>query len=312
MMDGIHERGNPMLPEGPRPPADRTPGPDDGAGLPRCHRHPERETGVSCTRCGRPVCPDCMVSAAVGFQCPDCVGGGHREVRRATTRFGGRLTTDEGLVTKVLIGLNGFVFLLATFVVGQPLVRELSLFSAGTQFTGYPYGVAAGPSEWYRLLTATFLHTEWWHIGMNMVALAMIGPPLERALGRGRYLALYLVSGLAGSALSFLVNGGLMNSMGASGAIFGLFGATGVLFLRTRTPIGPVVALLVFNLVVTFSVPSIDRLGHLGGLAAGILTAVGLMYAPRERRGPVQLLTVAGVLVLALGMVLLGTARYGG
>ncbi|MGW6916555.1 rhomboid family intramembrane serine protease [Kitasatospora sp. NPDC054939] len=310
-MDGTREKGNPMLPDEPRPPADRTPGPE-GAGLARCYRHPEKETGIGCTRCGRPICPECMVSASVGFQCPECVSGGHREARKATTRFGGQPSADGALVTKILIGINLAVFLLAAYVVGKPLADELSLFSASPRFTGYPYGVAAGPSEWYRLVSAVFLHTAVWHIVMNMLALWVIGPSLERALGRSRYLALYLVSGLAGSALAFLVNGDLMNSQGASGAIFGLFGATGVLFRRTRTPLGPVVALLVFNLIVTFAVPGIDRLAHLGGLVAGTLVAIGLMYAPRERRGPVQALTLAGMLAVVLGAVLVGMARFGG
>ncbi|MGW4898522.1 rhomboid family intramembrane serine protease [Kitasatospora sp. NPDC004240] len=303
-----------MLPDQPRPPADRTPGPDGAAGAagpPHCYRHPERETGISCTRCGRPVCPDCMVSAAVGFQCPECVSGGHRGARRATTRFGGRPTTDGAQVTRVLLIVNVALWLLA-YVYGRPLVAELSLYSAGPQFTGHPYGVAAGPSEWYRLLTAMFLHQQWWHILSNMVALVVIGPLLERELGRLRFLALYLVSGLVGGALAFLVNGGFMESLGASGAVFGLFGAIAVMFRRTRQWLAPVIALLVFNLVVTFSVPGIDKMAHLGGLAAGLLLGVGLMYAPRGHRTLVQGLTVAGVLALALALLMAGMARFGG
>ncbi|MEV7782586.1 rhomboid family intramembrane serine protease [Kitasatospora sp. NPDC088351] len=301
-----------MLPDEPRPPADPTPRPTGGSGLHRCYRHPEQETGIGCGRCGRPICPLCMVSASVGFHCPECVSGGHREVRRATTRFGGQLTADGALVTKVLVGLNLAVFVLAAYVLKPWLANDLSLFSVGPQITGFPSGVAAGPDQWYRLLTATFLHTAPWHIATNMVVLWVMGPPLEMALGRLRYLGLYLVSGLAGSAFAFLVAGGFMNSLGASGAVYGLFGATAVMYRRTRTPLAPVIALLVFNLIVTFSVHSIDWRAHIGGLVAGTLTAIGLMYAPRERRTAVQGLTVAVMAGVVLLLVLIGTARYGG
>ncbi|GAA2794164.1 rhomboid family intramembrane serine protease [Kitasatospora sp. CM 4170] len=301
-----------MLPDEPRPPTDHTPRPGGGSGAARCYRHPDQETGIGCSRCGRPICPQCMVSASVGFHCPECVQGAGREVRKATTRFGGQLTADGALVTKALIGINLVVFLLAAYVLKPWLAEDLSLFSVGPQITGYPYGVAAGPDQWYRLLTATFLHVQLWHIGTNMVMLWVIGPSLEAALGRIRFLAVYLLSGLAGSAFAFLVAGDFMNSLGASGALFGLLGATVVMFKRTRTPLGPVVALLVFNLVITFSLSGIDWRAHIGGLVAGALTAVGLMYAPREHRTLVQSLTVAGMASLVLLMVLVGMARYGG
>ncbi|MEU6234843.1 rhomboid family intramembrane serine protease [Kitasatospora sp. NPDC047058] len=301
-----------MLPDEPRPPTDRNPEPAGAAGPARCYRHPERETGIGCSRCGRPVCPDCMVSASVGFHCPDCVRGGGREVRQATTRFGGQLTADGALVTKVLVAINLVVFVLAAYVLKPWLAGDLSLFSVGTQFTGFPVGVAEGPDQWYRLLTATFLHVQPWHILTNMVMLWVIGPALEQALGRLRFLALYLLSGLAGSAFAFLVAGDFLQSLGASGALFGLLGATLVMYRRTRTPLAPVIALLVFNLVITFSVPNIDWRAHLGGLVAGALTAVGLMYAPREHRVAVQVLTVAGMAGVVLLMVLVGTAWYGG
>ncbi|MEV7020643.1 rhomboid family intramembrane serine protease [Kitasatospora sp. NPDC093558] len=300
-----------MLPDEPRPPADRIQDPGPEAGLPGCYRHPQTPTGISCTRCGRPICPSCMVPASVGFQCPECVSGAHAEVRRPTTRYGGVLTADGALVTKVLIGINLAVFVLAAYVFSPWLVQDWSLFSAGRAIPGGPGGVADGPSQWYRLLTATFLHVQVWHIGFNMMALWWTGPVLESVLGRARFLGLYLLSGLAGSAFAFLVAGNLMNSVGASGAIYGLFGATLVLQIRTRSPIGPVMALLVFNLIVTFSVAGIDWRAHVGGLVVGALTAVGLMFAPRERRGLVQGLTMAGAFAAVVVMVLVGMARYG-
>ncbi len=302
-----------MLPDEPRPPIDRTPGAAGGPGPARCYRHPEQETGVGCSRCGRPICPRCMVNASVGFHCPECVGEGSRQVRRATTRFGGRPAGDGALVTKALIGVNLVLFVLAAYVFTPWLGYDLELRSLAPDRTyPFPEGVAEGPDQWYRLLTAVFLHTEPWHIATNMLVLWVLGPQLEAALGRARFLALYLVSGLAGSAFAFLVAGDGMRSLGASGAVFGLLGATVVLYRRLRAPLGPIVALLVFNLIVTFSVQNIDWRAHLGGLVAGMLTAAGLMYAPRAHRGLVQGLTLAGVAALVLLMLLVGTAAYGG
>ncbi|WP_035847209.1 rhomboid family intramembrane serine protease [Kitasatospora azatica] len=287
-----------------------------GPGLPRCYRHPDRETGISCSRCGRPICPECMIDASVGFHCPECVRGERAQTRVPTTRFGGKLTGDGALVTKILIGINLAVFLAAAYVYPQLAgdkyhVGLWELFS-GVGQSGTRYGVAAGPGQWYRLLTAVFLHQALFHVGSNMLALWWMGPTLERVLGRLRFLALYLVSGLAGSALVYLVSGDGVRSLGASGAIFGIFGASAVLFRAARQPIGPIVALIVFNLVITFSVPGIDWRAHVGGLVAGILTGIGMMHAPRANRNLVQAGTVVLMLAAILGMVLVETARLTG
>ncbi|MFD4396849.1 rhomboid family intramembrane serine protease [Kitasatospora sp. NPDC058478] len=276
-----------------------------------CYRHPQTATGVSCTRCERAICPQCMVAASVGFQCPECVGGGHAGTRRATTRFGGAIARDGGLVTRVLIGINVVVFVLAAYVLTPRLGQVWELYSVGRAVLGGPDGVADGPAQWYRLLTSVFLHLQWWHIGMNMLVLYWLGPTLEAALGRLRFLALYLLSGLGGSALAFLIDGNSLRSVGASGAIFGLIGATVVMQLRNRGPLAPVMAFLVFNLVVTFSRTDIDWRAHIGGLVVGALTAAGLMYAPRERRGLVQGLALAGSLAVVAAMLMIGMARYG-
>ncbi|MFF2075111.1 rhomboid family intramembrane serine protease [Kitasatospora sp. NPDC058162] len=296
-----------MLPDEPRGSTDRSP----EAGPPGCYRHPQTPTGISCTRCERPICPQCMVPAAVGFQCPECVSAGHAGTRRATTRFGGAPTLDGGLVTRALVGINLVVWVLAAYVLNPRLGEVWSLASAGRAHLGGPYGVADGPGQWYRLLTATFLHLQWWHVGLNMLVLLWLGPPLEEALGRLRFLALYLVAGLGGSTFAFLVAGDWMNSVGASGAVFGLIGATILMQLRDRGPLAPALAFLVFNLVVTFSRPGIDWRAHIGGLVLGGLTAFGLMYAPRGRRGTVQWLTLAGAVALEAAMLWTGMALYG-
>ncbi|MEW2293391.1 rhomboid family intramembrane serine protease [Streptomyces sp. NPDC006743] len=284
----------------------------DGPGAPTCYRHPDRETGIRCTRCERPICPECMVSASVGFQCPDCVrdgsGTGHAPAAsRPRTVAGGTVTADPRLVTKVLIGLN-LAFFLVQLAVGNPFTERFEMVGqAYLPSLGSVGGVAQG--EWYRLLTAMFLHGGYIHIAFNMLSLWWIGGPLEAALGRARYLALYLAAGLAGSALSYLVAAPNQPSVGASGAIFGLFGAMAVLMRRLRYDMRPVIALLVINLVITFGWGGIAWQAHIGGLVAGVVTGYAMVHAPRERRNLVQYGTCALVLAAVVVMTVVRTAQ---
>ncbi|MFE0463131.1 rhomboid family intramembrane serine protease [Kitasatospora sp. NPDC058965] len=248
----------------------------------------------------------------------DQPGGGDRATRPKppTTPFGGRLTGDGALVTKALIAVNVAVFLAATYRYPS-MIGDSSHVGSWDMYSevlpdGSRAGVAAGPDQWYRLLSGMFVHGGWLHLGSNMLALWWLGPVLERALGRLRYLALYLVSGLAGNALVYLVSGAGVDSLGASGAIFGVFGATAVLYRAARQPLGPVVALIVFNLVITFSVPGIDWRAHVGGLAAGLFTGIGMMHAPRANRTLVQAGTVVLMLAVVVAVVLVETARLTG
>ncbi|WAZ22880.1 rhomboid family intramembrane serine protease [Streptomyces cinnabarinus] len=281
-------------------------------GLPGCYRHPDRETGVRCTRCERPICPECMVSASVGFQCPDCVrtgsGTGHPPAAaQPRTLAGGTLTADPHLVTKILIGINVAVFLA---VQARPsLLNDLYLLGAWPPAPFTPtQGVADG--EWYRLVTSMFTHEAIWHIGFNMLSLWWLGGPLEAALGRARYLALYLVSGLAGSMLAYLLASPTTATLGASGAVFGLFGATAVLMRRLNYDMRPIIALLAINLIFTFSPGfNISWQAHIGGLVAGVVIGYGMVHAPRERRALVQYGTVALVLAVVIGLTLLRTAQ---
>jgi membrane associated rhomboid family serine protease len=266
-----------------------------------CYRHPERETGISCVRCERPICPECMVPASVGFQCPECVkngsGTGHAPGAAAPrTIAGGVIAADRRLVTKILLGLNVAVFV-AVLIAGDRLVDGLLLFGqAVTEPYGPVEGVAQG--QWYRLLTSMFLHQEVWHIAMNMLGLWFLGPPLEAALGRLRYSALYLLSGLGGSALTFLVSAPGQASLGASGAIFGLFGATAVLMRRMNYDMRPILILLGINLVFTFTWQGISWQAHIGGLAVGALIAYAMVHAPRKNRRLVQYGSCAAMLLL--------------
>ncbi len=283
----------------------------DARSVPVCYRHPDRETGVRCTRCERPICPECMVDASVGFQCPECVrsgtGTGHApSAALPRTIAGGTVAADPRLLTKILLGINVAVFLAVQ--IRPSLLRDLYLIGAWPPAPFLPSsGVADG--EWYRLVTSMFTHEEIWHIGFNMLSLWWLGGPLEQALGRARYLALYLISGLAGSALTYLLASGTTASLGASGAIFGLFGATAVLMRRLRYDMRPIIALLVINLIFTFGWSNIAWQAHIGGLVAGVVIGYAMVHAPRERRTLVQYGTCALVLAAVVLLTLLRTAQ---
>ncbi|OIK26004.1 rhomboid family intramembrane serine protease [Streptomyces malaysiense] len=291
--------------------------------VPVCYRHPDRETGVRCTRCERPICPECMVSASVGFQCPECVrgsgpahphtpGGGRAgramAAARPRTLAGGTMTADPRLLTKVLIGINIAVFLVQ-LAVGERFTQRFELLGqAYTPLLPGVQGIAQG--QYYRLLTAMFLHGGFTHLLFNMLSLWWIGGPLEAALGRARYLTLYAVSGLAGSALTYLLAAPNAPSLGASGAIFGLFGATGVLMRRLNYDMRPLFALLVINLIITFTPHfNIAWQAHVGGLVAGVVTGYAMVHAPRRNRALVQYGTCAVVLVVVAVLTLVRTTQ---
>ncbi|MBQ1090998.1 rhomboid family intramembrane serine protease [Streptomyces sp. B93] len=285
-------------------------GAPDARSVPFCYRHPDRETGVHCTRCERPICPECMISASVGFQCPECVRGGSgtghaANASRPRTLAGGTVTADPRLVTKILLVLNLGVFIAVH--TSSSLLDHLVLVGTWPPFLPTE-GVAEG--EWYRLFTSMFAHEAVWHIAFNMLSLWWLGGPLEAALGRARYLALYLVSGLAGSALAYLLTSPTTATLGASGAIFGLFGATAVLMRRLQYDMRPVIALLAINLIFTFNPAfNISWQAHIGGLVAGVVVGYAMVHAPRERRALVQYGTCALVLVVIVGMTVLRTVQ---
>jgi membrane associated rhomboid family serine protease len=278
-------------------------------GVASCYRHPEQETGIRCTRCERPICPACMISASVGYQCPECVhgSGATRAARAARPRTiaGATLTAGPpGLATKIIVGLNVAVFLMA-LAWGDRFVTDLDLVGYFSTPWGSE-GVADG--EWYRMLTSAFLHDRFWHIGLNMLALWFLGPPLEAALGRTRYVALYLISALAGSTLAYLLTPADQGSLGASGAIYGLFGATAVLMRRLNYDMRPILVLLVINLALSFTWSNISWQAHIGGLIAGTALAYAMVHAPRERRTLVQTLACATLLLIIVIACVVRTA----
>ena len=274
---------------------------------PVCYRHPDRETWIRCTRCERPICPDCMRSASVGFQCPECVAAGAATVRQPRTTFGGRVTGDTSRVSITIIVLNVAVFVLG-LAAGE---RGLQVRFGNIGGAPEVFGVADG--EYYRLLTAAFLHGGVFHLLMNMLALAQLGPVLEAALGRVRFVGLYVLSALGGSVLSYLLSDPRQLGVGASGAIFGLFGAYYVVVRRMGGETGSIVALLAINLVINFSVPIIDWRAHLGGLVTGAVIAAAFAYTPRGRqRDRLHALACAAVGVLLVLAVVLRTTALGG
>lgn len=266
-----------------------TPGP----AVPTCYRHPDRETYIRCSRCERPICPDCMTAAPVGYQCPECVRQGNRSVREATTPLGGKVHERGNLVTITLIGLNVAIWLAGAIVGFGQLTSQFALVALGP-VNGQLGGVLAG--EWYRMLSAAFIHVQVWHIALNMFALWIIGSSLEPVLGRWRFIALYVMSALGGSTASLLAMGFGGASIGASGAVFGLFGALFVVARRFGRDVSAVLLILGINVVIGFTVPGIDWRAHLGGLVTGAVLAYAFAHAPKSHR---TIFSVAAVTVVA-------------
>jgi membrane associated rhomboid family serine protease len=288
--------------------------------VPTCYRHPDRESYIRCQRCERTICPDCMRDAAVGFQCPSCVAEGAKQTRQGRAAYGGKRSANPALTSVVLIGLNLAVWLAIWATGGRTsrLVDLLAIMPLGrcqADRGGYYPQVGAeatcqlipGGTTWvpgvadgavWQLLTNAFSHVEIWHIAFNMLALWVLGPQLEAALGRVRFLALYLVSALAGSTAVMWLSDEQVQTLGASGAVFGLLGAFLVIARKVGGNLQPILMILGINLVITVAGSSfISWQGHLGGLVGGLLTTAALVYAPRERRGLWQLLAVAALVV---------------
>jgi membrane associated rhomboid family serine protease len=250
----------------------------DDADLGYCYRHPDRETALRCSNCGRFICSQCMRPTPTGQRCPECVG-------RTTAYRPRSMANVTPVVTYGLIAANAIVYFMQT----QNVIRD---------FDYYLYAPSVANGEWYRLVTSMFLHASILHIGSNMLVLYWVGPQLETRYGPARYLALYMGAGIAGGLGSFLLEPHVP-VVGASGAIFGLFGAIAVVLLRTTGSIAPILPLLFINLALTFTVPGIAYGGHLGGLAGGVLIA--LVYESLQARR-------AGVPAAVLSAIAIGLA----
>jgi len=276
-----------------------------------CYRHPDRVTGLSCSECGRPICTECMTMAPVGIRCPEH-SGKPQGVQRVTR--GVQRAAFEGAgakVTKLIIGLNVAVY-----------VAELAQGGGvyGLQSTIYEKGVLWAPfvaqGDYWRLLTAAFLHYGPFHLLLNMLGLYWFGSLLEQRLGSGRFLLIYVVSGLAGSA-GALVLDPLKPTVGASGAIFGILGA-GLVLERQRDYVfgGSALGVIVANLVLTFAWPNISIGGHIGGLIGGAaavlaLSRLGRGHAAYGRAGLAGIAAIVAVGILSVALAYWKARGYG-
>jgi membrane associated rhomboid family serine protease len=234
-----------------------------------CYRHPDRETAVTCSNCGRPICPDCMRQTSVGIRCPECAS---QRTRVSAPAF---MMGNEPRVTYAIIAANVVVFMLTNQLSGGGLGGGGSLNSLGNRLA--LWGPAVEHGDWYRLVTSGFVHYGFLHIAFNMYALYILGAALERYVGSLRFALIYFLSLLAGS-FGALVATPHAQSAGASGAIFGVMGALLVLERQRGMALlgGSIGGLLVINLIFTFAVPGISIGGHIGGLLGGIATGLVL------------------------------------
>ena len=269
--------------------------------LPRCYRHSNMPTGRSCTRCARPACGDCLQPVAIGSHCPDCI----KAARPApTVRAKDWNATQQALVTRVLIAINVAVFLWV-------LIGDSSTAGFGNQVSSREVDLALNKAilsyhhEWYRLVTSGFLHFGILHIAMNMYLLYQLGNILERPLGRLRFGLLYFACLLGGSLGVLLIDANSTGLHGgASGAVFGLMGATAISMHRRginifQTGIG---ATLMINLLLTFTIPGISIGGHVGGIVAGTICG-SVMLAPPSKPQPWWLSYLAPLVVIVGSLI---------
>jgi membrane associated rhomboid family serine protease len=292
----------------------------------RCYRHPQVATGVHCTRCGRPICTDCMIAAPVGHQCPTCVAEARQEYRQGPGRRVAVANAKATSVTTVLLALMAIGYVLEVVVggagslLGGPSPLNLVKLGASVGLAQLPsgdvVGIAAG-QEW-RMVTAIFLHGGILHLLMNAYALWIFGPVVERELGRGRFLAIFLATGLFASAASF----GFAPipspvGVGASGAIFGVVGAFVAYNYRhwelavAAARLRGLAPFLILNLIFSFALPFIDWRAHLGGFVAGL--AAGIIAEGWGNRTTRIAIATGGFAVLIAGSFALAawkTAQY--
>ncbi len=264
-----------------------------------CYRHPNRETAVSCSNCGRPICPDCMTPTPVGMRCPEC----SRERTKVTRGAAGPGRYDTP-ATYILIALNVAAYL-AEIAGGS---GGLSPGNSSVIFDFGLFGPSVAEGEWYRLLTGGFLHASVIHIGFNMFALYFLGRLLEPGIGTPRFVALYFASLFAGAFGAILLDPNAL-TIGASGAVFGIFGATFVIARHRGVDnlAASIGVVLLLNLAITFGRPEISIGGHLGGLAGGVLCALVIVAGERGMLGPRRLATEL-LAMAAIGFFALASA----
>ena len=266
---------------------------------PVCPRRPDRVTYVRCQRCDRPTCPQCQVPSAVGVHCVDCARRNASSRRGVSSLLGGRAITDA-LVTKGLIIACVTIYLV-----------QMALPSLGAQFAFVP---AVASSQPWRFMTTAFLHASLMHLAFNMWALWVLGSALEPILGRWRFAALCALSALGGSTMIYWLASPtapaswLTSTVGASGAVFGLFAALFIIQRRFGRDTSAIVGLLVLNLAISFIGANISWQGHLGGLVTGAIVAALYAWAPRNRRTVYGVCGTVAITIALIGVICLRAA----
>jgi membrane associated rhomboid family serine protease len=292
--------GDPQIPPPPAPT------------LEYCYRHPNEPTRVHCTRCGRPICPACMVLAPVGHQCPECVQQARREFRQGP---GKRITVRGVTATKVFLVTIIGVFVLEMVAAGA---GSLNSGASSDRLLGLgalqPFLIADG--DVWRLFTAMFLHANLFHILFNAWALWVFGTMVERDFGTPRFVALFFVTGLLASATSYAFGPDAAVGVGASGAIFGIFGAFVAYNYRRRhlalaaANLRWATTLLLINVLFAFSFGAIDWRAHLGGFVAGVLAGLAAEgWGSRQQRTLITTLGFAGLALAGVALVLWRTSQ---
>lgn len=270
--------------------------PDGVAQVPTCTRHPDRVSYVRCQRCGQPACPECQRPAAVGVQCVGCVTEARKGERATVTTLGGRSSrSDKPVVTMSIIAICVVVWL--GELVSDRVFQEVA------------FAPALGDSEPWRLITSAFAHSPSspLHILFNMLALWLIGQRLERDLGAARFFGLYLAAALAGGVAWLLLQpaDSWTPVVGASGAVFGLFGALFVVERHLGRDVSGIIGILVINTIYGFMVPNVAWEAHLGGLVAGAVIAFALVQARQRRSATIAWGAIIGVIVVTLAVMVL-------
>ena len=279
---------------------------------PTCYRHPDKETWVSCVRCGRHACPDCLRDAAVGQQCVDCVRGTGQASRPARTVFGAK-PSRTAVVTWTIMAVNIVLYLIE--LARPSLAQDWAMLGFASANGLPPYqGVAAG--QWYRLISSAFLPGTGslgiLDIAFNLWALYVVGPGLEQLLGRVRFLSVYLLSAVGGSVLFYYLVPQNQPALGASGAIFGLFGAWFVVSRRLNLDSRGIVMLIAINLALSFLYRStIAWQDHVGGLITGAVLTAAYVYAPRSPRKNQLAVQVAATVAVAVLLAVAVVIRNG-
>lgn len=259
-----------------------------------CYEHPERMASSVCRSCERPICTECMVEAPVGWQCRRCVRTNAR--RSPVTRYRPAPLRQPALRSAPVT---------MAIVVACVIVFAITQSSPGVVDQLVEWGFQISNGQLYRLFTAMFVHYNALHIGMDMLSLVIVGRVVEPAIGHWRFLGLYLVAGVAGNVACYALTAPNVGSAGASGAVFGLFGAYFVLARRASVSTSSIVTVIVLNLVIDFQIPGISWQAHVGGLIGGLVVTIGYVWARRQRRPVVFDVGVLVACSVVLGLVML-------